>query len=134
MLHQEKLFSINKNDRLIGAEDMVLVKDALNVIEKLQATGQMYETWKLDIFIDMNAIGLTIEPIPISAWYKKGVYEHAIFVIKNNGSTGEYTISLARFLTQEEALNHIPYLESFIKHRYDMDIKLNEKNIQTKDQ
>lgn len=133
MSHQEKLFSINKNDRLIVSTEILHVKDALNIIENLQAKGQVYETWKLDIFIDMNAVGLIIKPIPISAWYKKGVYEHAIYVMKNNGSTGEHTISLARFATREEALRHVPYVQAFILHRYDMDIKFNEKYIQTKE-
>lgn len=134
MSHQEKLFSINKNDRLIVSTEMVHVKDALNIIENLQAKGQMYETWKLDIFIDMNAINLIIEPIPVSAWYKKGVFEYSISLNKDNGTTGLNTIGLARFATKEETLKHVPYVESFIKHRYDMDIKFNEKNIQTKEQ
>ena len=124
MALQEKLFLINKNDRLLDTTEIALVKDALNIIESLQLKGQMYETWKLDIFIDMNAVGLIVKPIPISAWYKKGVYEHAIYVMKNNGSTGEHTISLARFATREEALRHVPYVQAFILHRYDKSIDL----------
>lgn len=130
MALQEKLFSINKNDRLIDATEMAHAKDALNIIKNLQDKGAMYETWKLDIFIDKTAVGLTINPIPISAWYKKGVYEYSINLKKDNGTTGPYILGLARFSTKEEALKYVRYVQSFIQHRYDKFIDLKEENTQ----
>ena len=124
---QEKLFSINRNDRLIDATEMVHVKGALTIIESLQDKGAMYETWKLDIFIDENAVCLIIEPIPISAWYKKGLYEYSISLKKDNGTTGLSILGLARFLTKEEALKHVPYVQTFIQYRYDKSLLLDEK-------
>lgn len=125
-----KLFEIGKYGDVVCAGALQDFKTAKEHVEALQAKKAMYETWKLDIFINKETFALCVMKISPSAAYKKGVFEWGIFILKvwhkgfpnleHIGST-----HLASFPTPEAAFDSIDLISIYILHRYNLSLEIN---------
>ncbi len=108
-------------------------KKAKAHVDELQTKKAMYQTWKIDIFIDDTCFALCVMNIPQSAAYKKGVFEWSVDALKvyHKGLPDlEHigSVHLASFPTPEAAFGSIEHIRTYIQHRYNFDLEI-EKEI-----
>lgn len=127
-----KLFELNKHGDTVCSDELIEFKQAKEHVEALQSKKAMYQTWKIDIFIDTSCFALCVMNILQSAAYKKGIFEWGISVlrIRYKGCPDLEHVGdthLASFPTPEAAFVSIGYVQTYIRHRYNLELEIKKE-------
>ena len=118
---QNRLFTFTRNDDLLIGLEVVKADRTKQIIRQLQREKRMVEDWRLDIFCrDPQIItDILVEAVELgTALGSRWKYCISLLMIPTSECIGPYTLTVAWFVSQEEAKAMLDTVQSYIALRY----------------